>query len=212
MYKNNSLNLFVNTESDNLSSEFDLLKKLQKETKQNNDTSLSPTSTDMSKLKNNISLSSTSDENNINTNTQSYLPNVLQKNINTKTNSTTSELNTSEQNNNVYSITSSEAKDASPFIKSNTKQKKHEYLIQEPYDFNNETSEYKPPSINYDNMIKSLNNNNNNNNNSNNDNNNNSNKERTVNLTSIFGNVIGLFTYLFTLDNSKSNDDDSDII
>ncbi len=149
MYKNNSLNLFVNTESDNLSSEFDLLKKLQKETKQNN---------------------------------------------------------------NVYSITSSEAKDASPFIKSNTKQKKHEYLIQEPYDFNNETSEYKPPSINYDNMIKSLNNNNNNNNNSNNDNNNNSNKERTVNLTSIFGNVIGLFTYLFTLDNSKSNDDDSDII
>jgi hypothetical protein len=212
MYKNNSLNLFVNTESDNISSEFDLLKNLQKETKQNNnlknnDISLSPTSTDISQLKNNISLSSTSD--NTDTQKKSYLSNVLQKHIKTSTNSTTSEMNTTDKNKVSYSTTSSDTKDSSPFI--NTKQKKHDYLIQEPIDFNSETSEYKPPLINYDNMIKSTNNNANNN--TNNITNNNTNKERTLNLTSIFNNVIGMFTYLFTIDNSKSNDDDDrDII
>jgi len=219
MYKNNSLNLFVNTESDNISSEFDLLKNLQKETKQNNnlknnDISLSPTSTDISQLKNNISLSSTSDDNNTDTQKKSYLSNVLQKHIKTSTNSTTSEMNTSDKNKVSYSTTSSDTKDSSPFI--NTKQKKHDYLIQEPIDFNSETSEYKPPLINYDNMIKSTNNNaNNNNTNANNNNtnaNNNTNKERTLNLTSIVNNFIGIFTYLFTIDNSKSNDDDRDII
>jgi len=63
-----------------------------------------------------------------------------------------------------------------------------------------------PPSIDYNNMIKPINNSNNTNNTNNT--NNNDIKERTINLTSIINNVIGIFTYLFTVDNSNNNDKD----
>ena len=111
MYKKNSLNLFLNTESDNMSSEFDLLKKLQKETKQNTN-DISPTSTNISELNNKNNLSTTSEDNLSTTsddklnpfikpNNKSYLSNVLKKHVNT--NSTTSDINTSQKNKGNYS-------------------------------------------------------------------------------------------------------------
>jgi hypothetical protein len=238
MYKKNSLNLFLNTESDNMSSDFNLLKKLQKDIEQNKNTDVSPTSTDIMSINNKINNSTTSDDDSkhfIKQQKKTSLSNVLKPYINTKSYSVTSSDNFN-LNNNILSTTSDD--DSKHFIKQQKKpysvtssdnfnlnnnilsttsdfidnKKKNDYLINETSEyFNNETSEYMSPQIDLNYIHKQNNNSIKTEKVSSNTEQKSGSNERTVNLTNIFNDIVGIFTYLFTLDD-KSDDDDSDII
>ena len=69
----------------------------------------------------------------------------------------------------------------------------------------NETPEYMPLEVNLNYILEQNNNSNNNQKVPSNNNN-----EKTINLTNIFNGIVGLFTYLFTIDNKSNNDNDND--